>query len=260
MDIHTIDVQYFATASMNTSHNGLKHVKSLPYLSVVQATEGFYSIGMGSDNQIKLNEMGAFIAPAYQMQYITHYTNSVTNNMAAHWIFLDVIINHQYRLDELFHFPLVLPKKYENDLCKIIETVATLDLLCLKLSEIYQLIQILIDIGTQQKFENNQSHMITSFIKKHLAEKLSHDILARELNVSVPTLYRIFKQTFNMSPANYVNSIRLMQSVSLLETTDKTITEISEIVGFYDQPFFSRLFKNKYGISPSEYRKKVELI
>ncbi len=260
MEIHSIDIQYFATASMNTSNNGLKHVKSLPYLSVVQATEGFYAIGMGSDNQVKLCEMGAFIAPAYHMQYISHYTNSVTHNMAAHWIFLDVIINHQYRLDEIFNFPLALPEKFENAVCKIIETVETLDFLCLKLSEIYKLIQILIDIGSPQEVENNRGHMITSFIKKHLAEKLSQDILARELNVSVPTLYRIFKQTFNMSPANYVNSIRLMQSVSLLETTDKTITEISEMVGFYDQPFFSRLFKDKYGIPPSEYRKKVKLI
>jgi len=254
MKIKTIDIPYFQTSSLNTSCNGLKHVKSLPFLSIVQATKGFYEIGIGSAQPTTLSEMGTFIAPAYQMQHITHHTDLADGFMTAHWIFLDVIVNHQYRLDEIFRFPLVLPAEYESTFYGIIDTVTMLDSLCLKLSEIYRLIQILIDIGTPQEAENSRSRLISSFIKQHLTDKLSPDILARELNVSIPTLFRIFKQNFDMTPANYVNNMRLMQAISLLDTTDENITEISKSVGFYDQPFFSRLFKHKYGVSPSEYR------
>lgn len=257
MEIKTIDVQFFATASLNISNNGLRHEKSLPYLSIVQATEGHYEIGIGPDKKIRLNEMGAFIAPAYQMQYITHHTNPCSSRMKAHWIFLDVIINHNYHLDEVFRFPTILPAKYENTVCQSIENITMADSLCLKLSEIYRLIQILTDIGTVQEPVNSRSRKVTAFINRNITERLTPDILARELNVSIPTLYRICHQNFQMSPSNYVNSIRLIQASSLLETTDESITNISEMVGFYDQSFFSRLFKKKYGIPPSDYRKKT---
>ncbi|MEA4889867.1 MAG: AraC family transcriptional regulator [Clostridiaceae bacterium] len=254
MKIKTIDIQYFRTSSLNMSCDGLKHVKSLPFLSIVQATRGFYEIGIGSAPPTTLKEMGTFIAPAYQMQHITHHTDPASGNMTAHWIFLDVVVNHQYRLDEIFRFPLVLPVEYESTLCTIIDTVTTQDSLCLKLAEIYRLIQILIDIGTPQEAEDDRNRLISSYVKQHLAERLSPAVLARELNVSIPTLFRIFRQNFDMTPANYVNNMRLMQAVGLLDTTDKSITEISKLAGFYDQPLFSRLFKHKYGVSPSEYR------
>ncbi|MHB1485262.1 MAG: helix-turn-helix domain-containing protein [Saccharofermentanales bacterium] len=260
MKIKTVDIKYFSTASLNAQNDGLKHIKSLPYLSVVQATEGFYEIGIGSDNQVKIDEMGAFIAPTYEMQYITHHVNPRTGNMTAHWLFLDVIINNQFRLDEIFNFPVEIPGKFNSAINEIIYNVATLDSICLQLSEIYKLIQILIDIGMPQESPNSRIRVITSFIHNHLAEKIDIDLLANELHVSVPTLYRIFNENFQMSPANYLNSIRLMQAVSLLETTDESISSISEKLGFYDFSYFSRLFKKRYKVSPFKYRKTIEFM
>ena len=53
----------------------------------------------------------------------------------------------------------------------------------------------------------------------------------------------------------YILNIRINNAVSLLETTDYNVTEISAFVGYDNPLYFSRVFKEKKGISPSIYRK-----
>ena len=59
------------------------------------------------------------------------------------------------------------------------------------------------------------------------------------------------------SPMQYILSIRINNAVSLLETTDYNVTEISNIVGYDNPLYFSRIFKKQKGVSPSEYRKTL---
>ena len=51
---------------------------------------------------------------------------------------------------------------------------------------------------------------------------------------------------------------RLEKSSQLLRETEKSIKEITSDVGYNDQNYFSKLFKNKYGLSPTEYRNNTE--
>ena len=60
------------------------------------------------------------------------------------------------------------------------------------------------------------------------------------------------------SPMQYILSIRINNAVSLLETTDYNVTEISAIVGYENPLYFSRIFKKQKGVSPSEYRKMLQ--
>ena len=54
----------------------------------------------------------------------------------------------------------------------------------------------------------------------------------------------------------FLNSIRIKESKILLETTNYSITQIATIVGFSNQSYFSETFKQKIGVSPSNYRKE----
>lgn len=58
-----------------------------------------------------------------------------------------------------------------------------------------------------------------------------------------------------MSPMQYILMNRINNAVSLLETTDYNVNEISTIVGYENPLYFSRLFKKQKGVSPTEYRK-----
>ena len=58
-----------------------------------------------------------------------------------------------------------------------------------------------------------------------------------------------------MSPAQYVLSLRMVNAQSLLEHTNYNVKEISEIVGYDNPLYFSRVFKKEIGQSPVQYRK-----
>lgn len=78
---------------------------------------------------------------------------------------------------------------------------------------------------------------------------------AAEQNLSTCWFIRTFKNVTGTTPMHYILSLRISNAQILLETSTYNITEISNIVGYDNPLYFSRLFKKQKGISPSEYRK-----
>ncbi|MBC3757221.1 response regulator [Hyunsoonleella sp. SJ7] len=76
--------------------------------------------------------------------------------------------------------------------------------------------------------------------------------LAEKMHLSESQLYRKIKATTNRSTAVFIRSIRLNKAKILLQTSDKTISEIAYEVGFKDPSWFSRAFKKEFGKSPTE--------
>lgn len=76
--------------------------------------------------------------------------------------------------------------------------------------------------------------------------------------VSVTYFYRCFKKWSGSSPLEYRTSIRLANAEGLIRCTDMRIKEISESVGYDDPFYFCKLFSEKYGASPSKYRKSFQ--
>ena len=72
---------------------------------------------------------------------------------------------------------------------------------------------------------------------------------------SIPTFKRDFKKIFNDTPAKWVMKKRLNLATDLLENTPLSIGEITFECGFENQTHFSRVFKEKMGVSPSQFRK-----
>ena len=83
--------------------------------------------------------------------------------------------------------------------------------------------------------------------------------LAQDLHISDSQLYRKLKGITGKSSAVFIRSIRLQKAKELILTTDRTISEISYDVGFNDPSWFSRTFKQEFGISPSEFKKKQQV-
>lgn len=93
------------------------------------------------------------------------------------------------------------------------------------------------------------------YFHEHYNEPISIEAFALSRGMSVSWFLRGFKQVTGMSPMHYILVSRINNAVSLLETTDYHVTEISAIVGYENPAYFSRLFKKQRGLSPSEYRK-----
>ena len=95
------------------------------------------------------------------------------------------------------------------------------------------------------------------YIDGHLSELLSLEGLADILGVSPFYLSKVFKDTTGETYINYVTSARLEKAKKLLADGALIIKEISATVGYADQNYFSKLFRQKYGQTPSEYRQKT---
>jgi len=93
-------------------------------------------------------------------------------------------------------------------------------------------------------------------IKEDLEDPVSFDQLARELRLSKPALSRRFTRTIGVSFRRLVNDSRIARARELLKSSDYTMTEIAQIVGFGDLPRFDKVFKAVEGASPSIYRQQ----
>lgn len=79
--------------------------------------------------------------------------------------------------------------------------------------------------------------------------------IARECNISEPYLYMLFKENVGCTPHDYKLKIKCKKGADLLLTTDKTVEEISALVGFSSASHFRRILKAQTGLTPKEVRK-----
>lgn len=96
---------------------------------------------------------------------------------------------------------------------------------------------------------------LNEVIDRHLSmSHLDVKLLTDEMAMSRTSLYNKMKLLTGMGAKDYINHRRIEHAGELLLTTDMTVTEISEHVGFAYQRYFSTLFKEMMGCSPSQYR------
>jgi len=96
------------------------------------------------------------------------------------------------------------------------------------------------------------------YIENNLNENLTLKEAAKICYISPSYFSRIFTKEMGETYSSYVTNLKMDKAKELLLTTDKLIREISEDLGFSDQSYFIRQFKNYEGITPASYRKNVK--
>ena len=85
--------------------------------------------------------------------------------------------------------------------------------------------------------------------------EVSVDDLAAEMNLSRVQLYRKVKQITGSSPVELLRTTRLKRAYQMLLTTDKSVSEVAYAVGFTAPSYFTKCFKEEYGMVPGDVRK-----
>lgn len=98
---------------------------------------------------------------------------------------------------------------------------------------------------------------IKEYIERKYFEALTLKGLADMANVTPEHLCRCFREMYEIPPLSYQQTLRISAAKNLLHTSSLSCKEISFMVGFSNEQFFSRQFKRMTGISPSAYRKQV---
>ncbi len=123
----------------------------------------------------------------------------------------------------------------------------------------------LLVIHSKSALENNASDQrdyerirdILSFIERNYQRKFTLEEIAEHIHLCRSECCRIFKKYMNTSLFHFLLDYRIEKSLKLLGNTRYSVKEISENVGFNDSNYFSKVFHQKKGMSPTAYRKSI---
>ena len=117
--------------------------------------------------------------------------------------------------------------------------------------------ELLVEKGTtpEAKFLQKITKIITNEMNN---SNFGTAQLAFKLNLSESQVYRKLKAITDVSTAVHIRSIRLQKAKELLQTTQRTISEVGYDVGFNNPSWFSRAFKDEFGFPPSDLTKSLK--
>ena len=105
--------------------------------------------------------------------------------------------------------------------------------------------------------ENQIIRRAQQYISDHLREKLSVPLVAKMVDVSPSYLTALFHKNLQISPAEYIRRLKLQESKQMIRENSMTFTEIAAALQYSTVHHFSRQFKEKFGITPTEYARSV---
>ncbi|MGM9791987.1 MAG: AraC family transcriptional regulator [Candidatus Cryptobacteroides sp.] len=102
--------------------------------------------------------------------------------------------------------------------------------------------------------ESRRVRLVKDYISEHYAEELSLEQLSSLIGMSPSSFSRFFKQRTNKTLTDYISDIRLGVAARALVDSTQNISEICYACGFNNMSNFNRVFKNKRGMTPKEFR------
>ena len=107
---------------------------------------------------------------------------------------------------------------------------------------------------TRASFLMERVKRMLDYFHSHYREPVSVTQLADQANICKRECQRDFKKVLGLTPTQYFEQYRLAMSVHLLTETSHSIIEIADQCGFQSPSYFTKLFRERYGVTPSAFR------
>ncbi len=110
--------------------------------------------------------------------------------------------------------------------------------------------------------EENKNHVnerifhVEKFFLFHYTEKFDLQQILKKHGLTLRTFYREWEKNFTVSPAEYVQDLKMKEAKRLLSLTSLKIYEVAEMCGYSNEIYFSRVFTRHAGVTPIAFRKK----
>ena len=157
-----------------------------------------------------------------------------------------------FDLDEIAVLPLEDPLFLINDFDKLKELFNRKE----SHYKIYGTFYCLLDKLFMEKTKSNPLLTVIRYIEENLADpELTNEKIAKKKGISEVYLRKLFIASFNITPRQYVINSRIQKAKSMLTETPFSVTAIAEACGFSSLYHFCRAFKEKTGMTPSQYAK-----
>ena len=192
--------------------------------------------------------MPEFIAPENSLVYKKYILPIISSNMSFQCF--QIAEPWQARIIQIM---IKIMETQENEKIKELSTLALLQNLWLifyenvKLSDKEKMQTV--DEAAQKRVQ-----LMMQYIHENYKHGLSLNEIASHIGVSKSTALHLFQRFLHTTPVNYLIEYRLQAASRLLKNTNKKVKTIAYESGFHNVDYFCRLFKNRYHVTPSEYR------
>ena len=235
------------------------------FIEMVYVTEGSVELGVGQElYHLEKGEFG-IVFP----NVIHHYQVFGTGTNKAVYIFADPTFFSSY-MEELQNccpqIPIIQKKDVSTDIEYVINQLVNQKEYNCRLAKAY--VQIILahvfsdmeiipkeTVGTDDLIFNAVEYVARNFRDEITLEKMAYDLC-----VSKYVLSRMFAKTFHCNFNKYVNGVRLNYAQAILQDSKETITNIALDCGFESQRTFNRVFREKYKMSPREFRNRATML
>ncbi len=99
---------------------------------------------------------------------------------------------------------------------------------------------------------------VITYIDEHFREKIYIEKLSDMINVSPDYFTKMFKESIGKTPIDYINGMRINSAMEMLVTTDASMADIADTIGFCNPNYFHKIFKQYMITSPLAYRKNAQ--
>ena len=232
-------------------------------LEIVCVTSGTLELGVGQElYHMEKGDIG-FVFPnvIHHYQVLTPGVNTVTYLIASPFTIAKFADIMQSMAPE---YPIITAEKVESEVYRVINAILETEQSDITVAQAYLQIVFARCIGKLNLVEKSHVgskdliYQTVSYISANFKKKLSLEEMAKDLGVSKYVLSRLFSKIFHRNFNQYLNDARLSYACTRLVNTSEnpsdSITNICLDSGFESQRTFNRVFKERYKISPSDYR------
>ncbi|MBF6640689.1 helix-turn-helix domain-containing protein [Flavobacterium sp. J49] len=150
------------------------------------------------------------------------------------------------------YFDLMIAESQNNNQRKEDKLLNLLDSIHIEISRKY-----LSTANHKSHSYNYKIHQLEQLLEQHFKTEKSPSFYADKMSITLKHLNRICKDILNQTVTELITNRVILEAKRLLTNASKTINQVADILGFENYSYFTRLFKKQTGMTPSEFRKKL---
>jgi AraC-like DNA-binding protein len=258
----------------DTVPDGVAAVSRIPFMCVSQVVDG-WMIYRSRGREVRIDPGESLLSGANQRREVIH-RNHGGRPAVVSWVHLRCHFSDVADVSELVDLPLKLEASHAARVTELLsallskeheapDQVTNLSRQMRRIAAVYELLALAYE-GAEAgpaflaMVENDERLLaVLGYVHENLQTGFRVEDLARVAGMSATGFHRFFLRSLGTTPGRYVTRLRLSRASRLLGTTTSPVYRIADEVGFGSPFHFSRAFHRMYGLTPSEYRERVQL-